>query len=141
MDRMNRLPYFLWNLAFAFGAICLEAMLYSPQYPHGAPGVQGLLTIVGFVLGVKRMHDLDRSGWWLLAPWGVILTVACIIGLFAWLGAGEDVTDTLWALGAIVMIGSLLAQWIYLYLIPGTKGPNRFGPDPKDRRANFAPAE
>jgi len=48
--------------------------------------------IPSIAVSVRRMHDQDRSGWWILCP---ILNI------------------------------------VFLF-IEGTKGPNRFGPDPKD---------
>ncbi len=54
--------------------------------------VQLAVLIPSIAVAIRRMHDQDRSGWWVLCP------IANIIFLF----------------------------------IEGTKGPNRFGPDPKD---------
>ncbi len=54
--------------------------------------VQLAVLVPSIAVAIRRMHDQDRSGWWILCP------IANIIFLF----------------------------------IEGTKGPNRFGPDPKD---------
>jgi uncharacterized membrane protein YhaH (DUF805 family) len=54
---------------------------------------------VVLAVAVKRMHDRDKSGWWVLVP-----------------------------IYNIIVCGFL----------PGTPGPNRFGPDPKG--ADAAPA-
>ena len=65
-----------------------------------------LATIVPTVaVGVRRLHDRDMSGWWYLI---VLLGIIPLVGL-------------------LVSIGFLV-----LMLLPGTPGPNRFGPDPKD---------
>ena len=58
---------------------------------------------------IKRLHDLDKSGWYLL----IRLT------------------------GAIPLIGwfIVLCFELYLFLAEGTAGPNRFGPDPLGREA------
>jgi uncharacterized membrane protein YhaH (DUF805 family) len=73
----------------------------------------GLLVIYGLAIFipniavvVRRLHDRDMSGWWYL---GVI--VASMIPL----------------VGFVAGIAFLV-----LMLLPGTPGPNRFGPDPKD---------
>ena len=50
--------------------------------------------IFGLALAVRRLHDIDRSGWWLL------------IGFIPFVG------------GIVLLVFSLL---------PGTRGPNRFG--------------
>ncbi len=60
---------------------------------------------------LQRLHDLNHSGWWVLA------VIAAPMGVQAVAGA---------------MAGNILALAILLYLgfYPGTEGPNRFG----DRR-------
>ena len=59
-----------------------------------------LLAIIvpGIALSIRRMHDINKSGWWILV-------------------------------GLIPLIG-----WIWLIILAvqeGTKGPNTYGPDPK----------
>ena len=73
----------------------------------GLLGLYVLATIVpNIAVVVRRLHDRDMSGWWYL---GVI--VAGMIPL----------------VGILANIGFLV-----LMFLPGTVGPNRFGPDPKD---------
>lgn len=55
---------------------------------------------------VRRLHDRDMSGWWYL-------------GLF-----GAQLIPFVNFLASIA--------FLVLMLLPGTVGPNRFGPDPKD---------
>jgi uncharacterized membrane protein YhaH (DUF805 family) len=56
------------------------------------------LLLPGLAMAVRRLHDTDRSGWWLL-------------------------------IGLIPLIGLIVL--IVWYVTEGTKGPNRFGADPK----------
>jgi uncharacterized membrane protein YhaH (DUF805 family) len=66
-------------------------------------GAFGLAVLVpGIAVAFRRLHDTNRSAWWLL-------------------------------IALIPFIGALVL--IVFYLLPGTPGENRFGPDPK------APAE
>lgn len=70
-----------------------------------------LLVVLGGLAGqVKRWHDRDKSGWW------VLIAFVPVIG-------------PIWA---VVELGFL----------PGTEGPNRFGPDPLGRAggAGWQPA-
>jgi uncharacterized membrane protein YhaH (DUF805 family) len=62
--------------------------------------------IPAIALVVRRLHDRDMSGWWYLG-----IVVASMI--------------------PIINIVSGIAFFI-LMLLPGTPGPNRYGPDPKD---------
>jgi len=55
---------------------------------------------------VRRFHDRDMSGWWVLG-----FIVLGLIPLVGW----------------IASIAQLVIQFL-----PGTPGPNRFGEDPKD---------
>ncbi len=77
---------------------------------------RGLLvaTAVGIIafflllpVNVRRLHDRDMSGWWLLAFW---------IG------------------GALPYIGLLvgIAQFVIMGCLAGTPGPNRYGMNPKE---------
>ena len=73
-------------------------------------------------VGVKRLHDRDKSGWWILLFW---LGPSALIssqttapnmggGFILWLAAG-----------AIAIWG-----FVELGCLRGTPGPNRYGPDP-----------
>ncbi len=73
-----------------------------------SPGVGFLALIWGLVVLIptlavmaRRLHDTDRSGWWIL--WGYLLAIVCCIGFII-----------------------LLVFWIQR----GTTGENKYGPDP-----------
>lgn len=94
-------------------------------------GLFSLVTLVpSITVAVRRLHDTDRSGWWLWLPVGVI--VVAIIGLVG-VAAGDDGGTGL-GIGVWVMIalglGSFGVLLVFLCL-DGTRGPNRFGDDPK----------
>lgn len=59
------------------------------------------MLIPSLAVQVRRLHDTDRSGWWILL--GLIPVVNYV--------------------GSIVLL--------VFYCLDGTKGENRFGPDPK----------
>ncbi|MCP5399605.1 MAG: DUF805 domain-containing protein [Sphingobium sp.] len=61
-------------------------------------GLFALATLIpSIAVAVRRLHDTDRSGWWML-------------------------------LAFIPLIGTL---WLLILMVlRGTRGPNRFGPDP-----------
>ncbi len=71
-------------------------------------GVAAVIALIvsGISLDVRRLHDMDLSGWWVL-----LLRVCSIIPY----------------VGFAVWIGSV----IWFGAVPGTKGQNRFGPDPR----------
>ncbi|WP_062732981.1 DUF805 domain-containing protein [Sphingobium abikonense] len=75
-----------------------------------------------FALFARRLHDQNRSAWWvLIMPAG-----------FGWNMMRHDLLATVfpprWA--DIIYVCLVIAMLLLLYW-PGTHGPNRFGPDPR----------
>lgn len=89
-----------------------------------------VILIPSLAVAVRRLHDTNRSGWWLLAPLapylvGVLVAVAAIaVSDLAILGALVSLLALLVAIGLAVML-------LVFYCLEGTRGPNRFGSDPK----------
>jgi len=99
-----------------------------------------LVTLIpSIAVSVRRLHDIDRTGWWILLPLGFYLAGAAIalagIAQAASGGSGGLATAGVGlVLSGIAMItGILLLVW---YCMPGTVGPNRFGEDPKGQTTN-----
>src|SRR5262249_45808068 len=80
-----------------------------------------LVGIVGLSLTVRRLHDLNLTGWWVLAS--SIVPSAVEYAAVQWLN-NPQLGSTLSSIIALV-IG------LWLWLAPGTRGANRFGPDPR----------
>jgi uncharacterized membrane protein YhaH (DUF805 family) len=100
-----------------------------PESPLRGVVFLGLM-IPGLAVSVRRLHDTDRVGWWVALPVAPILF--WIVALVAEFNSP--------ALFKPVMVAILVAPLILLAFmcVPGTKGPNRFGPDPKaDDLANI----
>jgi uncharacterized membrane protein YhaH (DUF805 family) len=97
----------------------------------GSDGEGGILSSIvlitfatpGLAVAVRRLHDSNRAGWWLLLPAAPFLV--WIVALFGQFGSD--------ALFKPVTVAIFLCPVILLVLmcLPGTKGPNRFGADPK----------
>ena len=80
-----------------------------------------VLLWVFLATSVKRLHDRDRSGWWM----ATLLVVSPPV---------ERLTDWLPdALGFLLAIG-IFVLWVWgvieLFFLRGSRGPNRFGADP-----------
>jgi uncharacterized membrane protein YhaH (DUF805 family) len=73
-------------------------------------GLLGLFALGSFIpmiaVVVRRLHDRDMSGWWYLGA--IVASMIPVVGFLA----------------SIALL--------VLFCLPGTVGPNRFGPDPKD---------
>jgi len=93
----------------------------------------GLITPM-LAVGVRRLHDTNRTGWWFLAPFvpyiiGVALIVSSIM-------RGPPSANPFLSMGPAVifmLIGLVFSIVVFIFtVLPGTEGPNRFGPDPYD---------
>lgn len=144
--RSRRMEYWMWAvfqflisivfqiLIFAVGGGAMMATGGDPTAALAAGGaimvIFGLAILISLAfiipsiaVSVRRLHDTNRSGWWLLAPLGGYV--------LAFLGGSMES-------GAIAMIGMLVAigfaiTLIVFYFLDGTPGPNRYGEDPKGR--------
>jgi uncharacterized membrane protein YhaH (DUF805 family) len=105
--------------------------------PTGAFGVVlGILGLVNlwiiYALGAKRLHDRDRSGWWLAAPLlGLVIAIAFASMALSLPEGGREPWNTLGVFAFFTIVGTVLWLLLELGFLPGTDGPNRFGPDPK----------
>jgi uncharacterized membrane protein YhaH (DUF805 family) len=121
--RARRREYWLWQLFLVLFSLLLTGLLLATlpagwdmaepdamvlmAETGGATSLVALLIAVAslalilptLAVSVRRLHDRDMSGWWIL------------IGLTA--------------VGGLVLL--------IFYLLDGTPGPNRHGPDPKGR--------
>jgi len=81
-----------------------------------------LFTWIFLATATKRLHDRNRSGWWIAA-----FFVAP--GLFSQFS--DLLPDSHWVL-SVSLTASSLWLWgiVELFTLPGTSGHNRFGPDP-----------
>ena len=62
--------FFLFNvlISLGLGVIDVVAGTYSVEYETGFfSGLYSLLVLIpGIAVGVRRLHDTNRSGWWIL---------------------------------------------------------------------------
>jgi uncharacterized membrane protein YhaH (DUF805 family) len=121
--RINRMPYWLVSLgmlivmAAVFALVGISSVLQSPM-------LLLLLLIpsiwIGVALAVKRLHDRNKSAWWLVIFY-------MLPGLLE--GMGGFAGDA----AIVLLIASLaLSIWalVELGFLRGTAGPNDYGPDP-----------
>jgi uncharacterized membrane protein YhaH (DUF805 family) len=92
-----------------------------------------LLTLIpNLAVAIRRLHDTNKSGWWILAPYAAyaLAIILVIVAVMA--------PETLFVLAPIAwllmaaagLLGLVLLVFMFL---DGTPGVNRFGPDPKGR--------
>ena len=87
-------------------------------------------------VGSRRLHDRNKNSWWLLVFWLVPFALICggmSIILFDDPRTGRTGD---FATGSILLFASLLPVLfgiIELGILPGAKGPNRYGADPAEQ--------
>lgn len=88
-----------------------------------------LATIVpSLAVGVRRLHDTGRTGWWVLLPI-VPYALAIILGGPAILAGGMAAGLGLAAL--LLLVGFVCAILLLIFMIlPGQPGQNQYGPNP-----------
>jgi uncharacterized membrane protein YhaH (DUF805 family) len=146
--RINRGKYWLavliyvvvWIVFVAAVFMWIGGMNIDNLFSFAGTGL--LIWLIGFILfvagiwsglavGIKRLHDRDKSGWWILLFW---------LGpsvLSSWQTATPDFGG-----GFILSLAAIaIGIWAFVELgcLPGTPGPNQYGPDPLGANPAFAP--
>lgn len=142
------LQFLIWTVALvAIMMMGVGALSMAGVNPDGTPRVGGLvglfaslgiffvifaiiwlaLLIPSLAVQVRRLHDSDRSGWWLMIYWGP----AIVSWFFSFGGAANQSASMSLVGGLFSLVGffgsiALLVFWC----LPGTNGPNKYGPDP-----------
>jgi uncharacterized membrane protein YhaH (DUF805 family) len=125
--RAGRAEYWWWVL---FSVLVNLVLSFVPPL-NGIVAIALLLP--GLAVSVRRLHDLNRSGWFLLlpAPFGVL---AGIFGALYFLGRAGFISPNVVS-GTAFGIFGLLTIAAYLILLfwfcqKGTAGPNQYGAAP-----------
>jgi uncharacterized membrane protein YhaH (DUF805 family) len=127
--RAARSEFWFWILFVSLGGLIAKFLDYAigaSSEPFSA--LWSLATFIpNLAIAVRRLHDIDRSGWWLL--------------LFASPLAGVAVLFVVPSLGFIVMLAILVGISVLIgwSCYVGTTGYNRFGPDPFGSGGHIAP--
>lgn len=136
--RINRGKYWLATLIYVLASIIFALVIFAvigPASLDDSTNPAGVLVASGLGLalfalcawsslatGIKRLHDRDESGWWML----VFLAVSTTVSLLQE-AATTPGNKILFGVGSFAV-----SVWIVIELgcLRGTHGPNRFGPDP-----------
>lgn len=139
--RINRAKFWLATLVSTLVGIAVEAARAAAGWlgasdDFGHPvlsqtlcfGFELALWLSCLAVAAKRLHDRDKSGWWLLA-----LYVAPIAGFFLAYLVGS-MNSEVGGLAVRLCILAVFAFFIWFFVelgcLPGTRGYNRYGRDP-----------
>jgi len=130
--RASRSEYW-WFFLFSFVVQTLGGIIFPSTYSDNLSAIEIILALVLFLpsiaVSIRRLHDVDKSGWWLLSPYiaGAFASVAAFI-INAVTGWGERLDFYLvpTALAGFIMI--LYVCW--LFIKAGNEGENQYGENP-----------
>jgi uncharacterized membrane protein YhaH (DUF805 family) len=130
--RLNRKPYWLMNLIL--GGVGLLGFLVVSMFAAMLPLFWALAAPLGIAffaaglsIATRRLHDRNKSAWWLLLYQGVPLVLGVLQGLMeAASGRGAGPADLLG------FVNFCISMWVLadLGFMKGKPGANRFGDDP-----------
>jgi len=129
--RAGRVDFFILGMALQGINSLVENLLFDRRYPMselfpaGRVGPVELVNITfllpALIVVIRRAHDFASPGW----PWALGLLVI----------ATTDVRPDLWQIAGgwlhILLVFPMICALMTLYLLPGTAGPNRYGPNPR----------
>lgn len=100
-------------------------VVFSLSFVVAALAALGALVVL-VLAGIRRLHDRNRSGWWLLLFWAVPNWLNGVVGN-TYAGAPDTLLEMAYA-----GVAAILSVWgiVELGVLSGTKGPNRFGASP-----------
>ena len=122
--------FYLGSVIVSFGLGIVDSALGTAVIG----GVFNLAVLVpSLAVTVRRLHDIDRTGWWLLAivgVFGIIGAMGVVAGLNASFGSASMAGSfTLVVLALVAMIAVGITMLVFM-VTEGTQGDNRYGPDP-----------
>ena len=129
--RVNRAKFWIAVVIFAAIHVLMAILDYATEQSVVFQALNGMLSIVivicSIAVGVKRLHDRNKSGWYLLLFYFVPGTLAALSVLI-----GEFVEDSTIIATALALLAFALVVWAFVELgcLRGTVGANPYGPDP-----------
>lgn len=126
--RLNRISFFLLGM-FVGVVFSVISTIVGFILPTGTASIVSIIlyvinTIIGIFLSIKRVHDFDKSGYFLLAYSVVASIIVIAIALIFSIVLNNDRLGT-----GCAIIGALIVV-LYIYLKPGTAGVNKYGNQP-----------
>lgn len=134
LNRFGLLSVAFLLLGLEIAAAALIVGLDRPINGAEAIGLKVLFFWMATAAISKRLHDLDRSAWWLLKAAGAIIAFAVVVTLvlMATLGNASMRPGELgFLLGVASTTVPVFVMILWLHCAPGDAGPNRFGPPPQ----------
>ncbi|MBS0477787.1 MAG: DUF805 domain-containing protein [Proteobacteria bacterium] len=135
------LVFMVIAMAVGIGAAGMAASAGGSASVGGLAGMFASMGILAIVLGIvwlglliptiavaiRRLHDTNRSGFWLWIYIGPYL-VSLLLNIMAVSSNSSGMAGLAGVIGLLGLIGAIVL--LVFYCLPGTPGPNKYGPDP-----------
>jgi uncharacterized membrane protein YhaH (DUF805 family) len=133
--RASRSEYWYFALfVFLVSIVCsILDGAFSPGYRQEMGVFQGISSLVfllpNLAVTVRRLHDTDRSGWWIGGFWLALVVFGVIAALIMNTGSAGRNPEAMAPFAIIFGLGILMYSITLLVFIcqRGTAGPNRHG--------------
>jgi uncharacterized membrane protein YhaH (DUF805 family) len=149
--RINRAKWWLTVLvSIIIGVIAaiIAAIVHSEAVGNGVSFVASIVQLwISLAAGVKRLHDLNRTGAWLVLFYlGPVVLIGVFVGVIGMDVMAALLTDQTLDAASLARIGTtglivgvlalILAVWAFIWFgcLRGSVGPNQYGPDPLEGR-------
>jgi uncharacterized membrane protein YhaH (DUF805 family) len=131
--RINRAKYWRSLIVFSVAGLLAAVILFT------AAGIAAPLFIImllvvfipwlmwGLVIHTERLHDRNKSAWWMLLFFGLPALLAPLAKLASFAGAAGVALQYI-----LTLAGFALSIWGFIEIgcLPGTAGSNGYGPNP-----------
>jgi uncharacterized membrane protein YhaH (DUF805 family) len=134
--RINRGKYWLAILIFFIVSLVMATIGYFADEATAFQLLNLVISIgvlvASIAVGIKRLHDRDKSGWWLLMFYLLPSLLFGIGAVIFFYGIGAEAAGGVIGGSIIYVLGFAVLIWAIVEMgcLRGTLGPNRFGPDP-----------
>ena len=135
--RAPRAEYWWFYLATLVISFLLDAVEKGFDVSEAATGDSGYLSLIftaatiitWIAVSVRRLHDIDLTGWWLMVLVVPIIMIAGSIGMQGFETLEDESVSTPFIVSGLAFVAAGFLLLIFSVL-PGTDGPNRYGADP-----------
>jgi uncharacterized membrane protein YhaH (DUF805 family) len=127
------------TMTFGASAIEIRPTFWTPGESLILDIIIGLFWVILFIpvlaLEIRRLHDINRSGWWMGGFWTLYIAYMVVGYGLAFLANAANATPpsivafaAVWIMAIAFFVYSIVL--LVFFCLPGTKGANRFGDDP-----------
>ena len=133
--------FVLFNLLASIILIFADILLGTFDEETGS-GLLGSIYALGIFIPylavtVRRLHDTNKSGWWILMPLSTLILAGILMAILIPMLGAKGANETVVGIAVVFLVITVLATNIafFVFLVSdSTPGVNRFGNNPKNMK-------